>query len=200
MDSILNSISNRLRQSEVILIGGSAGSFTPIFNIIRSLPKGYGQAIVVVIHRGKNNFSDIENLFNDNCRISVSEITDKDKITAGKVYIAPANYHTLIEKNKAFALDVSEAVWYSKPSIDVTFDSAASVYRDKCAAILFSGANQDGAEGLLELRKRGALTIVQDPQDAEMSIMPQAAVDVNAAEFILKTNQILNLMRSNSQT
>jgi len=184
----------------VILIGGSAGSFTPIFNIIRSLPKNYGQVIIVVIHRGKNNFSDIENLFNNNCRISVSEITDKDKITAGRVYIAPANYHTLIEKDKSFALDVSESVWYSKPSIDVTFDSAASVYRDKCAAILFSGANQDGAEGLLKLRNGGALTIVQDPEDAEMSTMPQAAVDVNAGEFILKTNQILNLMGSNSQT
>jgi len=191
---------NRLHQSEVILIGGSAGSFTPIFNIIRSLPKNYGQVIIVVIHRGKNNFSDIENLFNNNCRISVSEITDKDKITAGRVYIAPANYHTLIEKDKSFALDVSESVWYSKPSIDVTFDSAASVYRDKCAAILFSGANQDGAEGLLKLRNGGALTIVQDPEDAEMSTMPQAAVDVNAGEFILKTNQILNLMGSNSQT
>ena len=200
MDSILDTILPRLRQTEVILIGGSAGSFTPIFNIIRSLPKDYDHAIVVVIHRGKNNFSDIENLFNDNCRISVSEITDKDKITAGKVYIAPANYHTLIEKNKTFALDVSEPVWYSKPSIDVTLDSAANIYGDKCAAVLFSGANQDGAEGLLKLRKRGALTIIQDPKDAEMSAMPQAAVDVDAGEFILKTNQILNLMRSNSQT
>jgi len=200
LDSILNSISNRLHEAEIILLGGSAGSFTPIFNIIRSLPRNYGQAIVVVIHRGKNNFSDIENLFNDNCRISVSEITDKDKITVGKVHIAPANYHTLIEKNKVFALDVSESVWYSKPSIDVTFDSAANVYGGKCAAILFSGANQDGAEGLLKLRNSGALTIVQDPEEAEMSIMPQAAVDMNAGEFILKTNQILNLMQSNSQT
>jgi two-component system chemotaxis response regulator CheB len=200
LDSILDTILHRLRQAEVILIGGSAGSFTPIFNIIRSLPKDFGQTIVVVIHRGKNSFSDIENLFNDNCRITVCEITDKDKISVGKVYIVPANYHTLIEKNKAFALDVSEAVWYSKPSIDVTFDSAANVYRDKCAAILFSGANQDGAEGLLKLRKKGALTIIQDPKDAEMPTMPQAAVEIDAGEFVLKTNQILNLMRSNSQT
>lgn len=200
MDSVLNTILQRLRLSEVILIGGSAGSFTPIFNMIKLLPQNYDQAIIVVIHRGKNNFSDIENLFNDNCRISVSEITDKDKISTGKVYIAPANYHTLIEKDKAFALDVSEPVWYSKPAIDVTFDSAANVYGDKCAAILFSGANQDGAEGLLKLRNKGALTIVQDPEDAEMSVMPKAAIEMGAGEFILKTNQILNLIRSNSQT
>jgi two-component system chemotaxis response regulator CheB len=199
LDSILNTILQRLRRSEVILIGGSAGSFTPIFNIIRSLPASYDQTIIIVIHRGKNNFSDVANLFNDHCRISVSEITDKDKISAGQVYIAPANYHTLIEKNKTFALDVSEAVWYSKPSIDVTFDSAATVYGGGCAAILFSGANQDGAEGLLKLRNNGALTIVQDPKDAEMNVMPQAAIKIGAAEFILKNDQILNLIRTNSQ-
>ncbi|WP_448698532.1 chemotaxis protein CheB [Mucilaginibacter sp. AW1-3] len=200
MDSLPDAILHRLHSAEVIFIGGSAGSFTPIFDIIKSLPGDFKQTVVIIIHRGKNNFSDIENLFNDNCRISVSEIADKDKIAVGKVYIAPANYHTLIEKNKIFALDVSESVWYSKPSIDVTFDSAARVYGAKCAAMLFSGANQDGAEGLLKLRSNGALTIVQDPEEAEISTMPQAAIDMNAGEYILKTNQILNLMRSNSQT
>ncbi|OCX54809.1 hypothetical protein BEL04_05240 [Mucilaginibacter sp. PPCGB 2223] len=190
----------RLNKAEVIFIGGSAGSFSPVFNIVRSLPHDFKQTLVIIIHRGKNNFSDIENLFGNNCRISVSEITDKDKIAAGKVYIAPANYHTLIEKNKTFALDVSEPVWFSKPSIDVTFDSAARTYGAKCAAILFSGANQDGAEGLLKLRGSGALTIVQSPDDAEITTMPQAAIDINAGEFVLKANQILNLMTGNSQT
>ena len=184
----------RLSQSEIIILAGSAGSFTPIFNIVKTLPAGYIKPIIIVIHRGRNNFSDIENLFDDNCRISVSEITDKDKISAGHVYIAPANYHTLFEKGKTFALDVSEHVWYSKPSIDVTFESAADAYGDKCAAILFSGANQDGATGLLKLRNKGALTIIQKPGDAEMSMMPQAAVDINAGEFILTSNQILKLM------
>jgi len=181
-------------------MGGSAGSFTPIFNIIRALPKNFKQPIVVIIHRGKNNFSDIENLFAANCRISVCGIMDKDKIIAGRIYIAPANYHTLIEKKKTFALDVSEPVWYSRPSIDVTFDSAARTYGAKCAAILFSGANQDGAEGILKLRNKGALTIVQSPQDAEISTMPQAAINAKAAEYILNADQILNLFRDDSQT
>jgi two-component system chemotaxis response regulator CheB len=191
-------IVERLRRAEVLLLGGSAGSFTPIFNIIRSLPDSYTQPIVVVIHRGKNNFSDIENLFGDNCRILVKEITDKDKIAGGKVFIAPANYHTLFEKGKTFALDVSEPVWYSKPSIDVTFESAADAYGDKCAAILFSGANQDGASGLLALRNMGALTIVQDPENAEMHVMPMAAVNINAGEFILTSNEIVKLIRDSS--
>jgi len=186
----------RFSNSEIILLGGSAGSFAPIFNIIKLLPENFDKAVVVIIHRGKNNLSDIENLFNDNCRILVSEIYDKDKIITGRVYIAPANYHTLIEKDKTFALDVSERVWYSRPSIDVTFESAAMAYGEKCAAILFSGANQDGAQGLLKLRSRGGLTIVQDPQDAEINTMPQAAIDINAGEYVLKTSQILNLMQA----
>jgi len=193
-------ILQRLRKAEVIFLGGSAGSFTPIFNIVRALSESFKQTIVVIIHRGKNNFSDIENLFAANCRISVCGIMDKDKIISGRIYIAPANYHTLIEKNKTFALDVSDPVWYSKPSIDVTFDSAARTYGAKCAAILFSGANQDGADGLLKLHNKGALTIVQSAEDAEISTMPQAAIDANAAEYILKADQILNLLRSDSQT
>ena len=188
-------LQKRFSKARVLLLAGSAGSFTPIFRIIRSLPENYDKTIVIVIHRGKNNFSDIENLFGDNCRISVNEISDKDKITGGHVYIAPANYHTLFEKSNHFALDVSEQVWYSKPSIDVTFESAADAFGSDCVAMLFSGANQDGANGLLKLRQKGALTVIQHPEDAEMYAMPQAAVDLNAGEFILTTDQILKLMR-----
>ncbi|EHQ29391.1 CheB methylesterase [Mucilaginibacter paludis DSM 18603] len=188
-------MANRLHTADIVLLSGSAGAFDPIFRIVKSLPETYAKAVIVVIHRGKNNFSDIENLFGDNCRILVSEISDKDKIAGGQVYIAPANYHTLFEKDEAFALDVSEHVWYSKPSIDVTFESAADVFGNRCAAILFSGANQDGARGLLKLRKKGALTIVQRPDDAEMAIMPKAAIDINAGEFVLTFNQILQSMR-----
>lgn len=122
------------------------------------------------------------------------EITDKERIRPNTVYVAPANYHTLIEKDRCFGLDVSESVWYSKPSIDVTFESAAEVYKDRCAAILFSGANQDGAEGLLKLREAGALTIAQNPADAEMPQMPEAAININAAQYILNTSEILELI------
>lgn len=183
-----------MSDAEIIILAGSAGSFTPIFDIVKMLPKTYAKPIVIVIHRGKNNFSDIENLFGVNCRILVKEITDKDKIAGGHVYIAPANYHTLFEKGKTFALDVSEQVWYSKPSIDVTFESAADAYGNKCVGVLFSGANQDGAEGLLKLRNKGALTIVQKPLDAEMNMMPQAAIDIDAGEHILTSAQILKLI------
>ena len=188
-------ILTRWQNSEVLLLGGSAGSFRLIFNIVKNFDADLNKTVIIIIHRRKNFFSEIEKLFADNSRILMREISDKDVIEQNAIYIAPANYHTLIEKEKCFGLDVSDAVWYSKPSIDVTFESAAEVYKERCTAILFSGANQDGAEGMLKLRNYGALTIVQSPQDAEMPQMPTAAIDINAAEYILHTNEIFELLK-----
>jgi two-component system chemotaxis response regulator CheB len=192
--SLDEKIIDRWKRSDVVLIGGSAGSFKLVFNIVKNFDAALNKAVIIVIHRKKNFFSDIEKLFAENTAMPFKEITDKQKINNNSIYIAPANYHTLIEKEKYFALDVSEAIWYSKPSIDVTFESAADVYNDRCTAILLSGANQDGAEGLLKLRRNGSLTIVQDPDDAEMPQMPQAAVTINAAEYILTSKDIAELL------
>lgn len=188
-------IVKRWRSSELLLLGGSAGSFKHIYNAVKVFPADLNKAVLVIIHRKKNFFSEIEKLFSDSSRMLLREVSDKDIITNNTVYIAPANYHTLIEKDRSFSLDVSEAVWYSKPSIDVAFDSASDIYCDRCTAVLFSGANADGAEGLLKLRKNGALTIAQDPAEAEMSEMPQAAIDLNAAEYVLNTSQLLELFQ-----
>jgi two-component system chemotaxis response regulator CheB len=188
-------IVERWHNSELLLLGGSAGSFKNIYSAVKVFPANLNKAILVVIHRKKNFFSEIEKLFAESSRMSLREVSDKDVIMNNTVYIAPANYHTLIERDKSFSLDVSDAVWYSKPSIDVAFDSASDIFCEKCTAVLFSGANADGAEGLLRLRKNGALTIVQDPKEAEMAEMPQAAVNLNAAEYILSTKEILELFQ-----
>ena len=187
-------ISARWQKSEILLLGGSAGSFKLIFNIVKNFDADLGKSVIIIIHRKKNFFSDIEKLFSDNSSMTFKEITDKEKICKNTIYIAPANYHTLIEKEETFSLDVSEAIWFSRPSIDVTFESAAEIYRDKCTAILFSGANQDGAEGLLKLRNYGSLTIVQDPEEAEMPQMPLAAIEAKAAEYILSSKEIAGLL------
>lgn len=189
-------ILQRWNNSDIVLIGGSAGSFKLIFRAVKNFSEGLDKAVLVVIHRKKNFFSEIEKLFAENSRMSLREVADKDTIEKNTVYIAPANYHTLIEKEKTFSLDVSEAVWYSKPSIDVTFESAADVYGQRCTAILLSGANQDGAEGLLTLRKTGALTIVQDPDEADMSEMPLSAIHVGAAQYILSNNDLFELLQT----
>jgi two-component system chemotaxis response regulator CheB len=189
-------ISQRWQNSEVLLLGGSAGSFKLIFTIVKNFCADVNKTVIIVIHRKKNFLSEIEKLFAENSRMSLREISDKDEIRQNTIYIAPANYHTLIEKEKCFGLDVSDAVWYSKPSIDVTFESAAEVYKERCTAILFSGANQDGAEGMLKLRNYGALTIAQNPDEAEMPQMPAAAIEIKAAEYVLSTNDIFELLRN----
>ena len=189
-------IAAQWKNSEVVLLGGSAGSFKLLFHIVKSFPHDLNKSVIIIIHRKKNFFSEIEKLFADNSRILLKEITDKEPVANNTIYIAPANYHTLIEREKHFSLDVSEAVWYSKPSIDVTFESAAEIYGQRCTAILLSGANQDGAEGLLKLRQAGALTIVQQPAEAEMAEMPQAAININAAEYVLSTAQIFKLLKN----
>ncbi|WP_232009426.1 chemotaxis protein CheB [Mucilaginibacter mallensis] len=163
---------------------------------MKNFEANLNKAVIIVIHRKKNFFSEIEKLFADNSRMSLKEISDKELIKENTIFIAPANYHTLIEKEKCFGLDVSEAIWYSRPSIDVTFESAADVYKNNCTAILFSGANQDGAEGLLKLRDCGSLTIVQDPVDAEMTQMPYAAIEIKAADYILRTTDIFELLKT----
>jgi two-component system chemotaxis response regulator CheB len=183
------------RNTDLLLLGGSAGSFKVIYNIVKLLQADLNKTVVIIIHRKKNFFSDIEKLFTQSSRISIREINDKEVLANNAIYIAPANYHTLIEKDRSFSLDVSEAIWYSKPSIDVTFESASEVYKERCTAILLSGANPDGAEGLLKLRNNGALTIVQDPADAEMPEMPRSAVDMNAAQYILSTKEIFELFK-----
>lgn len=189
-------ILQRWHDSEIVLMGGSAGSFKPIFRAVKNFSEDLNKAVVIVIHRKKNFSSDIEKLFAENSRMLLREVADKDAIIGNTIYIAPANYHVLIEKEKTFSLDVSEAVWYSKPSIDVTFESAAEVYREKCTAILLSGANQDGAEGLLKLKNAGALTIVQDPDEAEIKEMPLAAIHLGAARYVLSNEDIFELLQT----
>jgi len=192
-------ISGRWHNSDVLLLGGSAGSFNLIFQVVKNLPPDLNKTVIIVIHRKKNFQSEIEKMFSENSRMPLKEISDKDKINKNTVYIAPANYHTLIEKEGYFSLDVSEAVWFSKPSIDVTFDSAADVYNERCTAILFSGANQDGAQGMLKLKNAGSLTIVQDPSEAEMPEMPDAAININAVDYVLGTNEIFELLKTSSR-
>jgi two-component system, chemotaxis family, protein-glutamate methylesterase/glutaminase len=187
---------DRWRKSDIVLLGGSAGAFKLILRAIRNFLPDTKKTIIIVIHRKKNFYSEIENIFGENTKMTLKEIADKEPIKKNTIYIAPANYHTLIEKKGYFSLDVSDAIWYSKPSIDVTFESAADTFGDRCTAILLSGANQDGAEGLLKLRNNGALTIVQHPDDAEMSDMPQSAINLNAAEYTLRTEDIFALLET----
>ena len=193
---ISEDIIERWHNSELLLLGGSAGSFKIIFAAVKLLTPKINKAVIIIIHRKRNFASEIEKLFSENTKLKINELCDKDNIYKNTIYVVPANYHTLIEEGRTFSLDVSDPIWYSKPSIDATFETAADVYKEKCTAILLSGANQDGAAGLLKLRNNGALTIVQNPDEAEMAEMPQAAIDKEAAEYVFDTEDIYELLKA----
>jgi two-component system chemotaxis response regulator CheB len=134
-----------MNKPEFIILGGSAGSFQVIFGIIKKLPANFDVPILIVMHRGKDKNTHVEEVIAQQSKVKVQEVKDKERIINGTVYLAPPDYHVLIEPEKIFSLDNSEPVLFSRPSIDVSMQSAAEVYKKKLLAILFSGANSDGA-------------------------------------------------------
>lgn len=181
---------------KVVVLGGSAGSLDVIFKIVERLPTASGAAFIVVVHRRNDGNSLLVDLLAAKTSMHVSEVEDKDPIAANCIYIAPTNYHLLIEDESTFALDSSEKVHYSRPSIDITFESAAAVFGNKSMGILLSGANADGAEGLAKLKRAGGYTIVQDPASAEVSYMPQQAINIIRPDAIKNSTELPTLIRT----
>jgi len=183
------------KEFDIIMIGGSAGSVRVIADILASLPASFHIPIVIVIHRMKNVVSEMDRLLSAGANNrKVQEPEDKMLIRNGHIYLAPQNYHLLIEANRTFSLDYSEPVHYSRPSIDVSFESGAKVYRNKILAILLSGANQDGAYGLEQVIQYEGTAIVQSPASAEYSIMPNAAIQKNNSVRIQTPGEIVRYL------
>ena len=168
---------NSRAQEKIIVIGGSAGSFHVLLQLVKSLPDDFALPIVIVIHRQRNVTSEFTRIIAQTFRDKkIVEPDDKESISASGIYIAPQNYHLLFEAEGTFSLDYSEAVKFSRPSIDVTFESAARIYKNNLIAILLSGANNDGTTGLHCVAQHGGTMIVQDPLTAEFPAMPRAAI------------------------
>ncbi len=179
-----------LKGIKALVIGGSAGSIEVIVKILRKLEKNLSIAIIIIVHRKSSSDASLTNLFNNRSIIEVTEADEKEVILPGRIYLAPANYHLLIETDHTFSLDASEKVEYSRPSIDVTFQSAADVYGESLAALLLSGANSDGSEGLLTIANAGGLTIVQNPESAEVGFMPKAAIFKTVVDYIVDADDL----------
>ncbi len=162
--------------------------------ILSGLPVEFKLPIIIVLHRLKNVESELPRLIAKYTHLPVKEIDEKEQILPGYVYIAPANYHVLVEEDKTFSLDVSELVHYSRPSLDVSFKSAAQVYKNKLIGVILTGANRDGSEGLGEIKNKGGLTIVQDPAEAEVDTMPKAAIKNTQVDHILTLEGIKNML------
>lgn len=178
------------RRYEVVVIGGSAGALGPLLEILKVLPPTFPLPIIVVLHRLNNNEETLEHVLAHRSKLKVKEIEDKEPIVNGTINVAPADYHLLIEADKTFALDVSEKVLFSRPSIDVTFDSLAQVYGKRIVCILLSGANSDGTEGVKTIRHLGGMAIIQTPEDSEIGYMPQVAIESAGADYVLPGKEI----------
>jgi two-component system, chemotaxis family, protein-glutamate methylesterase/glutaminase len=186
---------NDVDKYKVVVIGGSAGSLEVILNIISFLGASIRQPIVLVLHRKSSADSILVNLLTDRTSLGVKEVEDKDAVLPSTVYIAPGDYHLLFESSSLFALDSSEKLHFSRPSIDVTFESAAETFGAGCIGILLSGANADGAKGLSRIQQAGGLTIAQDPATAEVDYMPRQAIKEGAAQKIVRGDQIGSLLK-----
>ncbi|HKK61899.1 MAG TPA: chemotaxis protein CheB [Bacteroidales bacterium] len=188
-----------IQKPEIIVIGGSAGSYSIVRKILASLPANFSIPVVLVLHRLKEARNGFDESLNNISKIKVTEPLDKQRIAASQVYLSPANYHLFIEKNKTFALSISEEENYSRPAIDITFDSACDVYGEKLLSILLSGANGDGAAGILNCHEKKAYTIVQDPAEALFNIMPNAALRLFSPHELLTSDKIIELLNTLNQ-
>lgn len=168
-----------------IVIGGSAGSVQALSVLLPALPPNMPVPVLVVLHIPADRPSQLAELFNARCEVSVREAADKEPATPGTVFFAPPDYHLLAEPNGSLSLSVDEPVKYSRPSIDLLFESAAYAYGDGLLAIVLTGANDDGSDGVKAVKQQGGQVWVQDPETASMSTMPLAALASVSADRVL---------------
>lgn len=181
---------------KVVIIGGSAGSLNALMHILPELIKLNDFALVIVLHRKSTDDQTLEDLITLKSNIKVKPVEDKVPLLPGFIYIAPSNYHLLFEKDGILALDTSEKINYSRPSIDVSFESAAEIYGSSLVGILLSGSNTDGTTGLIAIKEAGGTIAVQNPLSAEMPFMPNNAILYSNPDFILNIQEILHFIAS----
>ena len=160
---------------ELVVIGTSWGGLHALRRVLGGLPAKFDVPVVVVQHRHRDSDHLLVSLLQDHTALNVTEVEDKTELVPGGVYVAPAEYHVLVEIGH-LALSTEEPVRYSRPSIDVTFESAADSYGSRTIGVIMTGANDDGARGLKRIVDRGGAAIVQDPSTAESAVMPAAAL------------------------
>lgn len=184
----------QLPRVEAIVIGASAGGVEALLTILGPLRAGFALPIVVVLHLPDERRSHLAEVFERRVAMPVLEAHDKTPIEPGTLYFAGPGYHLSVEQDRTFSLSLEDRVHYSRPAIDYLFESAADVFGPALAAVLLTGANRDGATGVARVKQRGGLTIVQDPQDAQVATMPLAALDSHQPDHILPIRGIGRLL------
>ncbi|MBN3764226.1 chemotaxis protein CheB [Burkholderia sp. Ac-20365] len=178
------------RAFEAVAIGASAGGIDALNVLLPALPASFQVAVLIVSHLPADSPSRLAETLGYRCAIPVVEPDAGEPVLPGRVHLAPPGYHMLIDDDRTVALSIDSTVRYSRPSIDVLFESAAHVYRERLVGILLSGANDDGAHGLEVIRAMGGVAWVQDPQTAVSATMPRAAIERGAADEVLSPTQM----------
>lgn len=176
---------------QAVVIGASSGGLDALKRLVPALPADFPCSVLIVQHISPLSENYLTVILDKISRIKVKEADEKEPILPGTAYVAPPDYHMLVEINKTLSFSVEDKVNYARPSIDILFQTAADAYQEHLVAILLTGANADGSEGMDYIRKKGGFTIVQDPSEAESPFMPQAAIQYNPPNLVLTLDGII---------
>jgi two-component system chemotaxis response regulator CheB len=181
---------------DAIVMGASAGGIEALMMLLPALSAAFRIPVFIVLHLPRDRPSLLAQIFSQKCALPVCEAADKEPVCPGTVYFAPPDYHLLIDEGPCLALSADELVNYSRPSVDVLFESAADIYGARLLGIVLTGANEDGSEGLAAIHAAGGITIVQQPGSAQVKQMVAAALNRNPASYALDLEGIAAVLRS----
>ncbi len=177
-----------------VVIGASAGGITALFSVLGALPADFAIPVLCLLHLPDDRHSQLAEVLQRRLRRPVREALDKARIEPGLIYVAGPGYHLSVERDFRFSLSQEPPVHFSRPAIDFLFESAADAYGPGLLGVLLTGANEDGARGLLRIRQSGGRTVVQDPRDAQVALMPEAALALHDPDHILSLGGIGQLL------
>jgi two-component system chemotaxis response regulator CheB len=181
---------------DAIVMGASAGGIEAMMALLPGLSATFRIPIMIVLHLPRDRPSILAQIFSQKCAVPVCEAVDKEPVCPGTIYFAPPDYHLLVDEGPSLALSADELVHFSRPSIDVLFESAADVYGGRLLGIILTGGNDDGAEGLAAILAAGGITIVQQPDSAQVKQMVTAALNRNPASQVLDLAGISAVLRT----
>lgn len=183
-----------MKDIQAIVVGASAGGVSALLSLFHALPKDFSIPIVCVLHLPDDRHSQLAQVFKRRLGREVREAQDKQTISAGTIYFAGPGYHLSLEQDLSFSLSQEDRVHFSRPSIDILFESAADAYGSTLVGVLLTGANEDGARGLAYIKQLGGYTFVQDPSEAHVATMPEAALALHLPDYTLPLSGIGQLL------
>ena len=179
---------------EAVVVGASAGGVAALLQVLGGMPEGFAIPVLCVLHLPDERHSQLASVLQRRIHRPVREARDKESIAPGLIYVAGPGYHLSVERDLSLSLSQEEPVHFSRPAIDYLFQSAADAYGAGLLGVLLTGANEDGAQGLLQIKNSGGRTVVQDPRDAQVALMPEAAVALQQPDHILSLSGIGHLL------